>query len=98
MAWEDEVHSSYDIDTLDKEFKRRLYKDDPATQLIREVLAFQACRCQVCKGPATRELQLGYSPLFCDEHGGGPEGTFIDLRRADWTRRAVALLKERDGT
>jgi len=30
IVWEDESHGSYDIDELDKEFKKRLYKDTPA--------------------------------------------------------------------
>jgi len=107
IVWEDESHGSYDIDELDKEFRKRLYKDtaggDPATQLIREALNYLShSRCEVCKGPATREA-LKHVPSFCDEHGLhdlirlSSEIQYRDLRNANWIRKAVALLKERDG-
>jgi hypothetical protein len=81
-------------------------KNDPATQLIREALDIRASRsrCEVCKGPATRQA-LQHIPLFCDEHGLhdlirlGEESDihYRDLRNADWVRKAIALLKRRDG-
>jgi hypothetical protein len=31
MQWEDQYHASYDFDALDKEFRKRLYKDQDGT-------------------------------------------------------------------
>ena len=79
---------------------KSIYKKQTAIRLLREVLDVQLCRCEVCNGPATRELQFEDGPLFCDEHGG--EGQFKDLNKpycvvnANWVRDAVAILKEYD--
>ena len=67
-----------------------------AEDLLREALDSQACRCCVCKGPATREF--GYNgPLYCDEHGArvmrsNSKVVYKDLLGADWIRKVVAFL------
>lgn len=51
--------------------------EEKAIAIIRAELESHACRCFVCKGPATREFgHYGIcidSNLFCDDHDATPE-------------------------
>lgn len=79
---------------------KKIYNKDYVMQMLREALNTQMCHCDICNGPATRELQNEEKSLFCDEHG--EEGIYKDLSapfcivNADWVRKTIALLKEYD--